>query len=91
MRVFKGGFGNIPNKFTGIVESQGGNKYWFLKGKHHRVGGPAVEWWDGTSSWGLNGEWITEEEHSRRTAWTKTTLGRLILKEDYFKLTGEIK
>ena len=33
-----------------------GNKYWYLNGKYHREGGPAVEYPDGTKEWWLNGK-----------------------------------
>jgi hypothetical protein len=31
-----------------------GDKYWFLNGKRHREGGPAIEYSDGCASWYLN-------------------------------------
>jgi hypothetical protein len=86
VKVFKGWFGDEPDNFTGIVENPNGHKYWFLNGKRHRVDGPAIEWSDGRSwSWWLNGEYMTEEKHTKRTAWCRTTLGKLILNE-HFKL-----
>ena len=33
-----------------------GTKAWWLNGKRHRIGGPAVEWADGETWWYLNGE-----------------------------------
>jgi hypothetical protein len=41
---------------------------WRLNGQRHREDGPAIEWADGTKSWYLNGNWLTEEEHKRRTS-----------------------
>jgi hypothetical protein len=67
-----------PGNFTGSVEHPSGNKRWFLNGKRHRVDGPAVEHAGGYKLWYLNGESMTEEEHTRRTAYLRTTLGKLI-------------
>ena len=50
------------------IELANGDKYWWLNGKRHREDGPACEDADGTKSWYLNGEWVTEEEHKRRTS-----------------------
>ena len=33
-----------------------GSKEWYLNGKRHREGGPAVEDSDGTKEWYLNGQ-----------------------------------
>ena len=32
------------------------NTSWYLNGKRHRVGGPAMEWVDGSNMWYLNGK-----------------------------------
>jgi NADPH-dependent ferric siderophore reductase len=40
---------------------------WFLNGKLHREDGPAVEWADGSRSWWLNGEQVTEAEVMKPT------------------------
>jgi hypothetical protein len=86
VRVFKGWFGDEPDNFTGIVESENGDRAWCLNGECHRVDGPAIEWGDsGSWSWYLNGVMITEEEHTKKTAGYRTTLGKLIFNE-HFKL-----
>jgi hypothetical protein len=46
-------------------------KEWWLNDQLHREDGPAIEWADGTKSWWLNGEYLTEEEFNRRTAKVK--------------------
>jgi hypothetical protein len=74
-----------PTKFTGIVESKNGDKAWYLNGEYHRVDGPALECANGTGYWWLNGSHILETEHSKRTAYLRTTLGKLIFNE-HFKL-----
>lgn len=33
-----------------------GNKRWFLKGKFHRIDGPALEYVDGEKHWYINGK-----------------------------------
>uniref|UniRef100_A0A6M3IZ61 Uncharacterized protein n=1 Tax=viral metagenome TaxID=1070528 RepID=A0A6M3IZ61_9ZZZZ len=45
-----------------IREYPNGDKYWYLNGKRHREGGPAVESAKGTKLWYLNGKEVTEEE-----------------------------
>jgi len=41
---------------NGLEVDKFGTKRWYLNGKFHRVGGPAIECADGTKSWYLNGE-----------------------------------
>ena len=43
-----------------------GSHVWYLNDKRHREDGPAVEWSDGSKSWWLNGNPLTEEEHRLR-------------------------
>jgi hypothetical protein len=76
---------NVPIKFTGIADFDSGTLVWFLDGRRHRVDGPAVEYADGIKVWWLNGEFVSEEEHAKRTAYLRTTLGKLIFNE-HFKL-----
>jgi len=38
-----------------------GTKEWYLKGKYHREGGPAIEWASGTKYWYLNGQLHRED------------------------------
>ena len=64
-----------PGQLDGLTEEQptcktlpGGSKVWFLNGKLHRTDGPAVEWADGSKTWWLHGEPLTEAEHAQRTA-----------------------
>ena len=45
-----------------------GDVMWCLNGKLHREDGPAIEYFDGTKSWYLHGEKLTEEEHAEQTA-----------------------
>jgi hypothetical protein len=38
-----------------VIDAQG-NKCWFNeRGQLHRLDGPAIEWWDGLTSWWVNG------------------------------------
>jgi hypothetical protein len=83
--IFKGWFGSQPYNFTGIVEAPRGDKFWLLNGESHRVDGPSSEWADGHKTWYLNGEYMSEEEHYKKTAYLRTTLGKLIFNE-HFKL-----
>ena len=32
-----------------------GTKFWIQNGRYHREDGPAIEWYDGTKEWFLNG------------------------------------
>jgi len=47
-----------PSNFTGIIESENGNKYWYKNDKLHRIDGPAVEYLGGTKEW-----WIEDKLH----------------------------
>jgi hypothetical protein len=69
---------HIPYNFTGIVEFDGGTVVWYLKGAWHRLDGPAFEYPEGRKAWYLNDEYMTEEEHAKKTAYRRTTLGKLI-------------
>ena len=40
----------------------------YLNGKLHREDGPAMEWANGSKSWFLNDEEVTQEEHKRQTS-----------------------
>jgi hypothetical protein len=51
----------IPENYTGIVEYSNGNKAWYLKGKFHRLDGPAIEYYDGTKFWFINGNEYSQE------------------------------
>jgi hypothetical protein len=51
----------IPIDYTGIVEMVDGSKHWYLDGKRHREGGPAVEHSNGEKHWYLNGSLHRED------------------------------
>ena len=74
-----------PNNFTGIAINVRGTKWWLLNGKLHREDGPAVEWTDGNKHWYLNDIWYTEEQYKKEMAKQNSSLGRLIMKDGYFK------
>jgi hypothetical protein len=40
----------------GLIIDEKGYKEWYLNGKVHREGGPAIEWVDGSKEWYLKGE-----------------------------------
>jgi len=40
------------------VERADGSKVWFEHDKHHRIGGPAVEWANGRNEWWERGHQI---------------------------------
>ncbi len=44
----------IPNDYTGIIESISGDFYWFKNGKWHREDGPAKIWSNGYKFWYLD-------------------------------------
>ena len=60
--------GKLHREGGPAVEEADGYKSWFLNDKRHREDGPAVEYADGTKYWYLNGEYVTEEEHKKRTS-----------------------
>ena len=43
-----------------------GTKSWFLNDRLHREDGPAIEWADGSKSWWINGEYLTEENWKKK-------------------------
>ena len=45
-----------------------GTKFWHLNDQLHREDGPAIEWTNGSKSWWLKGNHVTEEEHKRLTS-----------------------
>ena len=47
------------NKY--LLINKNGDKHWYLNGKLHREGGPAVEYIDGTKCWYLNGKLHRED------------------------------
>ena len=51
----------VPNNFTGIAKHVRGDKYWYLNGKFHREGDPAVECVNGDKHWYLNGKHHRED------------------------------
>jgi hypothetical protein len=56
----------MPIYYTGIVEYLNGNKCWYLKGKLHRIDGPAIELKNGDKRWYLNGIEYSQEEWFER-------------------------
>ena len=50
MKIIKATYDHeIPKNFTGIIEYEGGEKYWYKNGKLHREDGHAVEYSNGVS------------------------------------------
>jgi hypothetical protein len=47
---------DMPEKYTGIVETNDGSRHWYLNGELHRIGGPAVELINEDKEWHLNGK-----------------------------------
>lgn len=60
-----------------VKVSDNGSKLWFLNGKRHREDGPAIEWFDGTQEWYLNGVKLTEEEFNARNKVKEVTINEL--------------
>ena len=49
--------GYLHREYGPAVEYKNGNKCWYINGKRHRVGGPAIEWnYDGYKAWYINGK-----------------------------------
>ena len=66
-----------------VTEDEYGTIRWYNEaGQLHREGGPAIEWADGSKSWWLNGQFLTEEEFNQRTQphreMTVAQLGRIL-------------
>jgi len=47
---------SILDNFTGIVECENGDKFWYKEGKLHREDGPAVEFPNREKSWYIKGK-----------------------------------
>ena len=47
---------DLPKQFTGIAIWPDGYKAWYVKGKYHRLDGPAIEWADGSKWWYIEGK-----------------------------------
>lgn len=63
MKIIKVQYGaGIPDKFTGIVEYEDGDKKeWYKEGKYHREDGPAKEYSDGSKVWYIEGKLHRED------------------------------
>jgi hypothetical protein len=44
-----------------VTVNEYGTKHWYLNGKLHREGGPAIEWVNGDKSWYINDELHRED------------------------------
>ena len=75
--------GKLHREDGPAVEWADGDRHWYLNGKRHREDGPAYECSDGYKWWYLNGEWVTEEEHKRRTS--KATCSGKVVEIDSVK------
>jgi len=47
----------IPENYTGIVESENGTKYWLKNDLFHREDGPAIVYKNGSEEWYENGRY----------------------------------
>ncbi|MFT6047293.1 MAG: hypothetical protein ACI9WC_003007 [Arenicella sp.] len=54
-----------------VKVNDAGTKYWYLNGKLHCEHGAAIEWYDGTKSWCINGKELTEAEFKARNKCNK--------------------
>ena len=59
MKTINVDWNGLPINFTGIAIYPNGNKFWFVKGKHHRLDGPAIEYSDGSKYWYIEGKSLT--------------------------------
>lgn len=57
--------GEIPENFTGIVEWENGDKWWYENDKLHREDGPAKTLIEGYKSWWLNGNYIWNSDYEK--------------------------
>ncbi len=55
----------VRRYFTGVAIDRG-HYCWFIDGKLHRKDGPAIEYYNGTKSWWLNGYSYSQEEWFER-------------------------
>jgi hypothetical protein len=59
-------YSEVSVNYTGVAENWNGDRCWFLKGKLHRIDGPAIEFKNGDKSWYLNGIEYSQEEWFER-------------------------
>jgi len=67
----------VMKTYKVIVDEYGAIRWYNEAGQLHREGGPAIEWADGSKSWWLNGQFLTEEEFNRRTQPIKEILNKI--------------
>ena len=67
----------LSNDFSGLIEDNVGNKYWFKNGKWHNENGPAIEWAFVGKRFYINGDYVN-----------CTTTQQLKLLVDIMKLKG---
>lgn len=53
----------ISSSTTGISQDMFGTKAWLIDGKYHRTDGPAIEFFDGSEHYYLNGIYYFENEY----------------------------
>ena len=55
---------NLDEPKSTLILSQSGEKQWYLNGRCHREGGPAIEFASGYKQWYLNGiQYETKESY----------------------------
>ena len=47
------------------VEHASGGRTWFVNDKKHRIDGPAIIWFNGDEDWWIDGNEITETQHTK--------------------------
>lgn len=45
----------LPESFIGVIIDKYRDKWWYENKNLHRIGGPAIEKYDGTKAWYING------------------------------------
>ena len=83
----------VGDKDKPIKIDRYGNKFWKNnKGRYHRVDGPAIEWFDGTKCWYINGK--RHREDGPAIEWADGTKhwylnGRKYLEKTFYKKLAE--
>lgn len=77
---------DVPKDFVGIVE-YGEYKYWVKNRELHREDGPAVEYFDGSKDFYLEGRRLQKDDYLREILYMKNQ-AKINKTEEIFKLTG---
>lgn len=75
----------LPSIGAFVIKFPGGDTRWYVNGKYHRIGGPAVDWENGPKQW-----WINGKSYDERDYWIELARRGYDIKNDPNAITGLI-